>query len=74
MAYNDQYGLFEDDGKGPMWRDSFTDLEQAKIQGQKLANKEQVTFFIYCFHRFREVARFKPAKKLLTQPKPQSNP
>jgi hypothetical protein len=59
---DDRYGLFKQEHEGPVWRSFASDLEETKSTAQKLADKEQAVFFIYCFHSFSEVARFKPSK------------
>ena len=63
----DQFGLFQDDEKGPMWRASFSDLKKATLQAQKSADNEQVEFFVYSFRTFTEIARVAP-----TQPRQNS--
>jgi hypothetical protein len=56
----EHYGVFKEDHKGPIWIAFFDDLDQAKTAASKLCEKEHAVFFIYCFQKFREVARFKP--------------
>jgi hypothetical protein len=65
----DQYGVFQEDRKGPMWRGFFADLENAKTTAQKLADDDRVVFFIYCFKRYIEVGRFRPTERRLV-PRP----
>ena len=63
MASNGRFGVYKDDGKGPIWRVSFSDLAEAERNGQKFANDEQVEFFIYCFRTFVEIARIYPLRR-----------
>jgi len=62
----DRYGLFKEDGKGPTWRAFYNDLEEAKADGKRLAVEEDSTFFVYCFERLTEVARFLPPDRRRT--------
>jgi hypothetical protein len=62
----DEFGLFEDTEKGPLWRDFFGDLGEAKLKAKKLADEEGHEFFVYNFITYTEVARFSP-----TNPKSQ---
>ena len=57
------FGLFMDDDKGPLWRDFFDNLEEAKQQGQKLASVEHNEFFIFSFEENCEVERFFPVPR-----------
>jgi hypothetical protein len=77
MAYDgSRFGVFQDDGKGPMWRASFADLAEAKREAKELSEREKVDYFVYCFQSFVEIARFRPSRsapapKLTRLPKPQ---
>jgi len=62
------FGLFMDDGKGPLWRDFFDNLEEAKRQGQNLASVEDHEFFIFSFEANCEVERFFPASSKTLRP------
>lgn len=55
-----QFGLFKDDGEGPLWRAYFNDLQEAMFQGQSLADTEATEFFVYCFQTYSERARLVP--------------
>ena len=46
MAYDHQFGLFQDDAGGPLWRASFADLDEAKRNARKLADEERQEFFV----------------------------
>ena len=56
-----QFGLFEDDARGPLWRASFGDLTEAKRHARELAKDEGKEFFVYSFISYREVARIRPS-------------
>ena len=58
----DNYGVFKQDPQGPVWRGFFSDLDDAKAAANDLCEKEKAAFFVYCFQKFREVARFKPTE------------
>ena len=65
----DQFAIFQEDREGPMWHGYFSDLENAKVTAQRLADQDRVVFFIYCFKRYVEVGRFRPAeRRLLPRP------
>jgi len=57
-----RYGLYEDAPR-PKWRGFFANLKSAKIEGHKLADKEQLVCFIFCFDRMRVVAMFEPSQR-----------
>ena len=61
MPDDQQFGIFIDDGQGPMWRAFVTTLEEAKFQAQRLADAEGCEFFIYDFNGFSEIARMFPS-------------
>ena len=56
----DAFALFQDDGKGPLWRGFFDDLEDAKRKGQVLAAAEATEFFVFNVETNMEVVRFHP--------------
>jgi hypothetical protein len=60
MPEDHQFGLFVEDGRGPLWRGFYHDLEIAKKKGEELADKEGLEFFIFNFKNFSEIARFSP--------------
>jgi hypothetical protein len=69
MAHDNQFGLFQDDAGGPLWRASFDDLDEAKRNAQRFADEERQEFFIYRFEDYSEVARLFPSRmKPLAQP------
>ncbi|MGH7870332.1 MAG: hypothetical protein ACREP9_22480 [Candidatus Dormibacteraceae bacterium] len=68
MSREDQFGLFSQDEKGPLWRGFFNDLDEAKRKAQELADVEGFEFFIYNLRSLSEIARFfrsrpKPARE-----------
>lgn len=69
MSRENQFGLFSQDEKGPLWRAFFSDLEDAKRKAQKLADLEGLEFFIYDFELDGEVARFYPRRREPGAPK-----
>jgi hypothetical protein len=69
MAYDHQFGLFQDDMGGPLWRASFADLDEAKRNARRLADEEKREFFVYRFEDSSEVARVFPSRM-----KPQAQP
>ena len=66
MPHDHQFGLFIQDGKGPLWRGFFTDLDEARQKAERLANEEGAEFFVFNFKNFSEVARFFPDRKTPT--------
>jgi hypothetical protein len=62
MPRDDQFGLFMDNGEGPIWKAFFTDLEAARNHAQKSADEERCEFFVYSFENFSEVARLFPTR------------
>jgi hypothetical protein len=60
----DQFGLFQDDHDGPLWRASFAELDEAKRRGQEFADDEGREFFVYCFRNYSEVARLLPSRRM----------
>jgi hypothetical protein len=54
------YGLFFRDGNGPLCRGFFADLEKAKVEAQRLAEKDGYEYFIFDLLRYVEVARIPP--------------
>ena len=69
MAYDHQFGLFQDDAGGPLWRASFADLDEAKRNAQRFADEEGQEFFVTRFEDYSEVARLFPSR-MKPQPQP----
>jgi len=59
----DEFAVFAQDDKGPMWRAAAPGLEEAKRLAQQLADEEGIEFFVFSFRRASEVARFLPNLK-----------
>ena len=57
-----RYAIFRDDKDGPVWREFSTDLITAKINAQRLADAEQLEFFVFDFEDISEVARLFPSR------------
>ncbi len=68
------FGIFIQDGKGPLFKEFFADREEAKRKAEQLAQTEGVECFVYSFQTFKEVARFRPAPRKPTKPDQGSNP
>lgn len=62
-AMGEHYGLIQDGFKAPLWRCLYSDLDEAKAKAQSLANEERLTFLVYSFGPYMEVARFEPAER-----------
>ncbi len=62
MSHDLQFGLYQDDAGGFVWRASFADLDEAKRNAQNLADAERQEFFICRFEDYSEVARLFPSK------------
>ena len=62
MASDHQFGLFQDDEGGPLWRASFADLDEAKRNARKLADEERREFFVCRFEDYSEAARVFPTR------------
>lgn len=58
MPHENQFGLFIQGDKGPLYWGFFDDLEAAKKAAQEGADKEGLEFFVFSFKDFTEVARF----------------
>jgi hypothetical protein len=56
----DEFAVFSQDEKGPLWRQCFLDLESAKRKAQELAIEEGLEFFVFSLKDSSEVARFFP--------------
>jgi hypothetical protein len=63
VSNDHQFGLFQDNDDGPVWRGAYSNLEQAKLEAQKCADLENKEFFVYCFNNYAEVARLFPSKR-----------
>ena len=62
MPNDNKFGLFEDDGKGPLWRGFFAGLDEAKRRAQQLADEKGHEFFVFCLTQYSEVARSFPSR------------
>lgn len=71
MAREDQFALFSQDEKGPLWRGFFNNLDEAKRKAQELADLEGIEFFVYNLKSAIEVARFFPSRREPGAPKRQ---
>jgi len=59
----DEFAVFSQDEKGPMWRQCFLDLGSAKARAQELAIQEGLEFFVFSLKNSSEVARFFPNRR-----------
>jgi len=59
----EEFAVFSQDDKGPMWRGFFHDLGSAKARAQQLAIEEGLEFFVFSLRNSTEVARFFPRRK-----------
>jgi len=57
-----QFAVFQDEGRGPSWRASFTEIGEAKRLAQTLADKDNREFFVYNFDNYSEIARSYPTR------------
>jgi hypothetical protein len=55
-----EFAIFAQDQKGPMWRATIAGLEEAKRLAQKLTDEEGIEFFVFSFRTLSEVARCVP--------------
>ncbi|HUI42188.1 MAG TPA: hypothetical protein VL523_09475 [Terriglobia bacterium] len=55
-----QFALFSDGEGGPLWREFFSSLDDAKRKGRECAETEAVEFFIFSFKEETEIMRFFP--------------
>lgn len=55
-----RFALFVEDERGPLFRQSMEDLEEAKRTAQELADREGFPFFVFSFHDARRLFRFEP--------------
>jgi hypothetical protein len=54
------FDVFAAEGKGPVWRGTFDELDSAKALAKQLASQEDLEFFVFSFEDQQEVARFFP--------------
>jgi hypothetical protein len=57
------FAVFAEDGKGPMWRHAFSELEPAKAKAKELADQEGLEFFVFSCKDCSEIARFFPSSR-----------
>ena len=60
MPSVDEFAVFAQDERGPVWKEFCLDLEAAKAMAQKLAIEEGLEFFVFSLKDSSEVARFFP--------------
>ena len=56
------YGLFIEDGEGPLCKGFFASLEEAKIAARRLAEEDRCQYSIFALFLYVEVARISPSK------------
>ena len=61
--------VFMEDEKGPVWKAYFDDIEEAKRQCQDLAQSTGLECFVYSFHTFTEIARFRRSRGITKHPR-----
>ncbi len=74
MLQDHRFGLFIEDDEGLVFREYCSNLENAKLRGQHLANMEGSPSFLYVIKGYKEVACFSPSgqnKAPATPPLPQ---
>lgn len=57
-----EFGVFQDDGRGPLWKASVTEVNEAKRLAQALAAECKQEVFVYNFRNGREIARSFPTR------------
>lgn len=57
-----QFGVFEDDGHGPMWKASYGYIQEAIRLAQMLADNDGHEFFVFSFQTHSEIARSYPTR------------
>ena len=57
---NSHFDLFIEDAKGPLWRESFADCDEARRKAEEVAKTEGVECFVYSFKASAIVERFRP--------------
>ena len=62
MASDHQFGVFQDDRNGPIWREFFQDIEMARNHAQKSADERASEFFIFSFWNFSKAGRKFPRR------------
>ena len=62
MANDDKFGIFLQDGDGPLCREFFGDVGEAMRQAQQLAAEDGLEHFVFNFESYSEVARFIPSR------------
>jgi hypothetical protein len=62
-----QFALMVEDDEGPIFRDFWVDLEEARRKAQEAADRQGLPVLIFSFAETKIVARLEPRPKL-TQP------
>ncbi len=62
----EEYGVFADGDRGPIWKAFAANAEDAKAKAQQIAIDEGVEVFVFSFEDSSEVARFFPKSKRKT--------
>jgi hypothetical protein len=65
VLQDQNFAVFAQDERGPLWREGFHDAETAKTKAKQLAFNEGLEFFVFSFINYSEVARFFPQRKAM---------
>ena len=65
MQQDQNFAVFVQDERGPLWRQSFPDAETARTKAKQLALDEGLECFVFSFVNCSEVARFFPQNKAM---------
>ena len=63
------FGLFIQDAKGPLWRESFPDSDETSRKAEEVARNEDLECFVYNLKTHTEVVRFWPSSQKRSESK-----
>jgi hypothetical protein len=68
MPKLEEFDVFMEDEKGPIWKGYFNNLEHAKRKAQELADREGCPCFVYSVESSKEIARCQPSRRKADRP------
>ena len=65
-SFHEQFAVFAQTAKGPLWKEFCDNSAQAKVKAQRLADCERTEHFVFSLLSFSEVFRAFPDKRHTT--------